>query len=278
MKLNAVVLAVGLALLAGPAFSQPVEPSAVLESGAGNRLVIGAAGTVQGVSQLFQTHLMIANFRNETQRVRIDFLAQGVANPDPQTETLELGPRNFISRTIPWEGLGALVLTAVNEDGTDDSAGNFSAIARIYSGDACGEGTVSQSFKAERVGTISGSTSAYILGLQQDQTFRTNIGIVNLDPDNAYTFNISGSGQGGIGTAQVTVPPMSMVQTPLPPACADGDCTHEYGDLVATVAPACFPNPLPCPVPGDWFAYGSSVHNGSGDAWVASAVQVTIPE
>lgn len=277
MKLNVVVLAACLALLAGSAFSQPVAPSAVLESGAGSRLVIGAAGTVEGVSQIFRTHLMLANFRNETQWVKIDFLAQGVANPDPQTETLELEPRTFFTRTIPWNGLGALVLTAINEDGTHDTAGNFSAIARIYSGDSCGDGTVSQSFKAERVGTISGVTPAYILGLQQDQVFRTNVGIVNLDPDQANTFEIRGSGQGGIGTIRVNVHPMSMVQIPIPQACVDDDCTNEYGDLVATVEPVCPMTPAPCTA-GEWFAYGSSVHNGSGDAWVSSAIQLTITD
>lgn len=270
MKLNTFVLAVCLTLLAGPAFSQPIEPSAVLESGAGSRLVIGAAGTVEGVSQIFRTHLMLANFSNETQLVTIDFLAQGVANPEPQTETLELQPRTFFSRTIPWNGLGALVLTAINEDGTHDTSGTFSAIARIYSGDSCGDGTVSQSFKAERIGTISGSTPAYVLGLAQDRLYRTNIGIVNLDPANEHTFEIRGSGQGGVGTIQVTVPPMSMVQTPLPQACVADDCTNEYGDVIATIDPE--------GEPGDWFAYGSSVHNGSGDAWVSSAVQVSIPE
>ena len=272
MKLNAVVLAVCLTLLAGPAFSQPVEPSAVLESGAGNRLVIGAAGTVQGVNQLFQTHLMIANFRSVRQLVRIDFLAQGVANPEPQTETQALEPQSFFPRTIPWNGLGALDLTTVNEDGSDDAAGNISVIVRIYSGDSCGDGTVSQSFKAERVGTISGGTSAYILGLAQDLlVFRSNIGIVNLDPVNAHTFEIRGSGQGGVGRVEVTVPPMSMVQTPLPKACdTDNNCTNPYGDLVATVDPA--------GTPGDWFAYGSSVHNGSGDAWVSSAIQLPITD
>ncbi|MFN2441207.1 MAG: hypothetical protein ABR517_00845 [Thermoanaerobaculia bacterium] len=270
MKFNALVIALSAALLAGPAFSQPVEPSAVLQSGAGNRLVIGAAGTVQGVSQIFRTHLMLANFRNTTQLVRIDFLAEGVANSEPETETLALEPRSFSSRTIPWNGLGSLVLTAVNEDGTDDSAGSFSAIARIYSGDSCGDGTVSQSFKAERVGTISGATPAYILGLAQDRLFRTNVGVVNLDPVNGHAFEVRASGQGGVGTTQVSVPPMSMVQIPLPEACEDGECTNEYGDLVVTVDPT--------GVPGDWFAYGSSVHNGSGDAWVSPAIQVAIPE
>jgi hypothetical protein len=277
MKRNVVVLAVCLSFFAGPAFSQPVDPTAVLESGTGSRLVIGAAGTVQGVGQLFRTHVMLANFRNEAQWVRMDFLAQGVANPEPQTETLELEPRSFHIRTIPWNGLGALVLTAIDANGAQDTAGSFSAIARIYSADSCGDGTVSQSFKAERVGTISGNTPAYILGLQQDPVFRTNVGVVNLDPDLAKTFEIRGSGQGGIGTIQVTVPPMSMIQTPLPQACVEGACTNNYGDLVATVEPVCLSTPDPCTT-GDWFAYGSSVHNGSGDAWVSPAIQVTIPE
>jgi hypothetical protein len=267
MKLNAVVLAA--ALFAVPALSQPVEPSAVLQSGAGSRLVIGAAGTVQGVNQVFETHLMLVNFRDVEQNIRVDFLAQGVANPQPQTETLTLGPSSFLSRTVPWSGLGSLVITAVTAQGAEDTAARISAVGRIYSGDACGSGTISQSFKAERVGTISGGASAYIIGLQQGQIFRTNVGVVNLDPDQAHTFAIRASGQGGIGTSEITVPPMSMRQVPVPEACLNDVCGGPFGELVVTVDPD--------GTPGHWFAYGSSVHNGSGDAWVVSAIQLNTP-
>lgn len=272
MKVNVLVIAACSALLAGPAFSQPIagpiESTAVLQSGAGSRLVIGAAGTVQGVSQLFRTHLMLANFRNEQQSVRIDFLPQG--NMPRQSETVLLNPSSFLPRTIPWSGLGSLLITAVNDEGSEDTGGRLSAIARIYSGDACNMGTVAQSFKAERVGTISGAESAYIVGLQQDRLFRTNIGVVNLHPEQEQTFTIRASGSGGLGTSEVTVPAMSMVQVPAPEACADGECGVEYFDMVVTVDPN--------GVPGDWFAYGSSVHNGSGDAWVSSALQLEVPQ
>lgn len=269
MKLTIVTLAACLTLLAVPASSQPVEPSTVLESGTASRIVIGAAGTVQGVSQIFETHLMLVNFRNAEQDIRIDFLAQGVANSEPQSETLTLGPSSFFSRTIPWDGLGSLLITAVTAEGVEDTAASISAVGRIYSSDACGEGTVSQSFKAERVGTISGGASAYIIGLQQGAIFRANVGVVNLDPDHAHTFAIRASGQDGIGTSEITVPPMSMLQVAVPEACVDDVCGGAYGELVVTIDPV--------ETPGDWFAYGSSVHNGSGDAWVVSAVQLDTP-
>lgn len=272
MKVIILVVAFCAALLASPSLAQqfdaPIEASAVLQNGAGSRLVIGAAGTVQGVNQLFRTHLMLANFRNEQQTVRIDFLPQG--NLPRQSETVILGPSSFLPRTIPWSGLGSLLITAVNDAGTEDTNGRLSAIARIYSADACNAGTVSQSFKAERVGTITGAESAYIVGLQQDRLFRSNVGIVNLHPDQAHTFAIRASGSGGIGVSEVTVPAMGMVQVPVPEACLDGQCGVEYADMVVTIDPVT--------EPGDWFAYGSSVHNGSGDAWVSSALQLQTPE
>lgn len=254
-------------LLALPLFAQAPAPDAVTSSGAGHRLVIGAAGTVQGVAQRFQTQLMVANFREEDQLVRIDFLRQGVMNTDPDSQELLLEGRTFFPLTVPWEGLGSLVIRAVDSEGAADENGRLSAIARIYSADACGEGTVSQSFKAETVGTISGGGSAYITGLSSGTVFRSNIGIVNLHPTEAQTFTIHASGQEGRqGSATVTIAPMSMTQVPLPQSCVDGTCTSNYGELVVTVDPE--------GTPGDWFAYGSSVHNRSGDAWVSPAIQL----
>jgi hypothetical protein len=92
---------------------------------------------------------------------------------------------------------------------------------------------------------------------------RTNIGIVNLDPQNERTFDIMPSTAPLVdppnGSQPVTVPPFSMQQVALrlnaPP-----------GPVLQIVV-----QPRPGINPRLWAAYGSSVDNTTGDSWSSLA-------
>lgn len=227
-------------------------------------LVIPAAGNVQGGNGThFRTDVTLVNHSDGTARVAVTWIERDVASTaDPVF--LEIAPRtvrvydDFVGEVLGRTGLGSLLIRSVDGSGEPVATGALDAFARIWTFQPGTEGTVSQPMYAVRESELRSNAArpAYILGMKQDDRFRTNVGIVNLDgAAQSYTVHVAGT----LGTTsfQVDLAPLSMRQVPLPEA--------GFGDLYLVVVPlAGLINPF-----GDstYTAYGSTVDNLTGDSW-----------
>jgi hypothetical protein len=92
-----------------------------------------------------------------------------------------------------------------------------------------------------------------ILGQRRDDRFRTNLGIVNLDP-NEQIFQINVQADARTELINLTVPGLSMQQIGL-----IGSAAANLQIGVQNVSPGFRTS--------NWLAYGSSVDNVTGDSW-----------
>ena len=236
-------------------------------------VLIPVAGDVPGAyATQFQTDVTIANRTPAPVRVGIFWLPQnrsGSLTEPVQTltmsaETTRFFPR-FVTDTLGETGLGAIVVRALNDDGTTNVDARIDAYARIWTPARTGGGTYSQGVYGA---TLAGPGTddlqpipAWIYGLRQDAGFRTNYGIVNL-ADGPRTFDIVAVGANGARFERtVTLPAHSMIHESLPQAQHFGQLTLEM--VIHYVVP--FSASLA------WTGFGSTVDNVTGDAWYSKA-------
>lgn len=242
----------------------------VIPIGGTPQLLIPAAGSIQGANgTFFRSDIALVNYTTHEQRVQLRWLPQGVTgNGIPVREITipalsGIVSEDFASSVMAQTGLGAILITGVTAEGFGDSTARLYATSRIWSNQpGVSNGTVSQSFPSIPTTSIS-SVRLSLIGLRRDERYRLNVGVVNLDPANPQTFQITA---GGSSTAAevttVTVPPLSMVQTSLV-----GGPLPNLQVIVQNASP---------PVQtSTWIAYGSSVDNVTGDAW--SEIGFTAP-
>ena len=165
---------------------------ALLLDAATTDLLFPVLGKIPG----WQSDVMLINYRSVSQALHIYFMEQGQNNASatPYTYTL---PAN---RMVYWHdffgtalgisnGLGSIMILAVNASGSDDSQALIDGSARLFQTDAAG-GTLSQMFPAVPVHDVPAGTGATAVGLRSDAQFRTNAGVVNFDSV-ARTFTVS---------------------------------------------------------------------------------------
>jgi hypothetical protein len=255
--------AVALIAAGSLAATLQAQPQPVF-SGATHSLVIPVAGDVIGVGGTrFRTDVVVANLRNQQQRVRVDWLPRDPATARlTEFTVLEAHSirviNDFVEFAFGVQGIGALVLTAVNASDEPDLMGELDAFARIWSVMPGVAGTQSQSLPAVYAAQLIQSTSAVpnavLVGMKQDAEHRTNVGIVNLDNDErSFVVTVTGN-QGSPATVTVTVPGRSLNQFPLPAGV--------FGDLAVNISQIGGGDGL-------WTAYGSTINNASSDAWIA---------
>ncbi len=235
-------------------------------------LIISAAGSVQGsAGTFFKSDLMLSNHRAVSQNVDVSFYPQGLdAAGNLVRQSVTVPPNSMLSlddvvlKTLHTSGLGMLDVRARTTSGGLDTDAKIDAFSRIWTpqANAAGTrfegGTTSQSFPSAYIGSVTGSNAAFVLGLQQDDRFRSNIGIFNHDLFNSRTWTVQVTGTRGQTTFTITVPQWSMVQAGVPPGI--------FGSFYATVTPEAAMT--------DWWAvYGSSVDNLTGDGWVSMGSQ-----
>ena len=252
-------------LLATAAFAQLRGPT--------NQILISAAGSTQGLNgTFFHSDISIMNYRNAEQQVSLQWLPQGASGGSipPRVITIPalsgIISEDFVVTVMQQTGLGAILITAVTSTGSLDPGGLLYVTSRIWSPQPDKpNGTVSQTFPPLATGALNAASQVFILGQRIDSRYRTNVGIVNLDPVNERTFDIQQScnpppilpvGPCTI-TTTVTVQPLSMQQVALPSA-------------PATVLQILI-SPRPGIDPRLWAAYGSSVDNVTGDSWSSLA-------
>ncbi len=260
-------------LLAVRSGAQPrgAHTSAALTTGYDQWIFIPAAGSLQGnFGTFYKSDVMIANYRNQQQRVRVRWIPQGGSGFNTTLQYINIPANTAISfsdmvgQTMHYTGLGSLEIVArLPDDSSIDLNAQLDAFSRIWTPQPNTTlGTVSQNFGGSGILQIEGSGQAFALGLRQDSGYRTNIGILNADFSNPHTWTVQAVGTNGSTSFTVTVPAFSMVQTNLP--------SGNYGNLYVIFTP---PNDVTST--DSWTAYASSTDNGTGDGWVSAATQIT---
>jgi len=235
--------------------------------------VIPAGGSLSGAfGTNFKSDVMISNHRSVAQLVDISFFALNGNGADGfQLKRVSI-PANsaaffpdIVRNTLGKTGLGTLDFRARTSTGSLDTDGKLDAFSRIWTPQANSAGTVfaggttSQAFPPLTIDNLSGTASATILGLQQDGTFRTNVGIFSEDSSRSHTFGVSLVGTGGNTTFTITVQAWSMNQVSVP--------AGNWGNFALTITPD-------SSMSGQWWsAYASSSDNITGDGWVSIGSQ-----
>jgi hypothetical protein len=240
------------------------QPNAIDTVAGSPSLVIPAAGNVQGgLGTHFRTDLTLVNHSTTAARVAVTWIERDVASTAAPI-FLEIPPQtvrvfdDFVGDVLGRTGLGSLLIQTVDASDQPLATGLLDAFARIWTFQPGTEGTVSQPMYAVRESQMRSNASrpAYIVGMKQNDRFRANIGIVNLDQA-AQSYTVHVAGTLGATSFQVALAPFSMKQVALPDT--------NFGDFYMVVVPATgLLNPF-----GDstYTAYGSTVDNITGDSW-----------
>jgi hypothetical protein len=239
-------------------------------------VVINASG-LNGT--FFKTDGFFANFRNANQEVLVRFIPQGVSGSgQPAVRTSlnaltnvaaedVLGPASGdLSRT----GVGALLITAVLPGtNTLDTNGKLLAMFRIWTPQPGSAGTASFGAWGPPSDNIHGLNGAIALGLRQNTAFRTNVGLVNLDPVNTRSWTVTILSAGTPTSSTIALAPLSMQLIAVPATITQS----QNGYLAVTFVPFATPG-----TDFRWSAFGVTADNITGDSWLNLATQsATLP-
>jgi hypothetical protein len=223
-------------------------------------LLIPAAGSTPGVNgTFFRSDITIGNFATHDQIVRLRWLPQGVSSTFSMTMTLRgrsgVRSEDFVTEILGQSGLGAILITGVTSSGGLDPTADLYAQSRIWTPQPGTNGTTSQSLPAIPTSSINQSGAGVFSLGSRSGNFRTNMGIVNLDANNAQTFSIIFPVGPLPFAITVTVPPMSMQQ-----AALGGGAFQGFEFMIVNQTDTSTRS-------NSWVAYGSTIDNVTGDAW-----------
>jgi hypothetical protein len=235
------------------------------------QVLVPAAGSVAGLNgTFFRSDIAVFNYRQSAQNVVFQWLPQGQSGLAESITQITIPglsgiiSEDFVSARLGRSGLGAILVTAVRQDGQFDSLGSLFVTSRIWTPQANNsQGTVSQSFPAIDTGEINSSNIA-ILGQRIGSQYRTNVGIVNLSTTE-QTFEVLQSSDDPTFAPvlqTVTIPPRALQQVTL----------LNSRSVVLQVRV----RSLTAIDPGQWVAYGSSIDNVTGDSWSSLGVVTTV--
>ena len=246
--------------LRAPGFVDAIVRSSVTNAA----LVVPVAGTVRGAGlTLFTTELMLSNAHDAPQTVVISWLPRGgdgalasfkltvPGASDPSGGTLKF---RDVGARFGMDGIGSLMIAAVDAAGNFDASASIDASTVVWSDSGDGRAPLSQVIPVARAALLGNHGRALASGLRQDAQFRTNAGIVNLTTQ-PHRFTIQIEGERSPAQFTIDVPPLSMVQNPLPA----GDYGSLTLDVVADSADA------------RWLLYGSSIDRTTGEAQTSVA-------
>ena len=251
--------------------AEPHANSVVVPLTAVSQLLIPAAGSTPGANgTFFHSDISLVNFASHDQIVKLQWLPQSGMTGTTATVTIpaQSGIRaaDFVAAYLNTTGIGSIIVTGVTSAGIPDTSALLYASTRVWTPQPGSSGTTSQSLPAVPVSTVNTQIAALFAsgGADNPANYRTNVGIVNLDPINAQTYLIllpSVPGGATLG-GQVTIQPMSMQQVSVGTGLSP---TQEI--LIQNITTTGRTN--------SWLAYGSSVDNVTGDAWSELAVAGT---
>jgi len=240
--------------------------------GATFQALVPAAGSTPGVNgTFFRSDISIINLSTHDQTVVLQWIPEpGATRPNPVILQMKaatgIRSADFVHDYLNQTGLGAILITAAaNPDGTGvDQTGRLFVSSRIWTPQPGTTGTTSQDLPAIPAATINTQVAAIFSmgGADDPSSYRTNVGIVNLDPVNAQTFFIIHFVQDPAGSTTITLPPMTMLQISL------GTIVTGEQIQIQNITPAASRTT-------SWTAYGSTINNVTGDAWDELAVSGT---
>jgi hypothetical protein len=231
-------------------------------------IYLPSAGSVQGgFGTYYRSDVTIANYRSVTQLVRARWIPAGGSGLTTEEKTFTIPSRgyityeDFVKEYMGFEGLGSLEFTARTSGGEIDRNAEIDIYSRIWTRQPnTNLGTVSQNFDGVSFDHTVNAGRLQAIGLKQNLSYRTNYGILNLDPESAQTFIVRVEEQRGETVEiPVTVPAYSMLHQSVP--------TDIRGDLRITFL-------APEGHSSRWAAYATTSDNGTGDGWVAVASKV----
>jgi hypothetical protein len=264
-------------MVAGSAAVQPLRTAAGF--GPDSEILLPVVINAPGLNgTFFKTDGFFGNFRNINQEVLVRFVVQGVsgAGQPPLRLSIDalaniaaddiLGPESELART----GVGALLITAVLPGtNTVDTSGRLLSLFRIWTPQPGSAGTTSFGAWGPPSDNIHGFNGAIALGLRQNTAFRTNVGLVNLDPVNTRSWTVTILSSGTPTSFAVALPPLSMQLVAVP-----ATITPSRNGYIAVLF-------VPSATPGTdfrWSAFGVSADNITGDSWLNLATQAaTLP-
>lgn len=248
-----------LSLLFAASLAAQVAPAASIEADTAQFLIPVSGSLIGANGEQFRTNLTIVNYQGTDQLVDVTFVPQSGAPVSKRLTIPYLTNLTFadiVGDHLGATGLGALVVTAINDDGTFDGDASLDGNARIWTPQTRGAGEISSFVGAMTLGGWRNDSPAYVHGTRRTSQFRTSYGIVNLDLGTARRFRVIVNS--GLGRTEeiVEVGPFSMTQRPV---------TSVYGDLSIYVEPQ--------GTGGPWRAYATSTDNTSRSSWVVPAMQ-----
>ena len=224
-------------------------------------VAINASGKL---NTFFHTDYFLSNGRHAIQEILVGFIAAGVTNVGQPATRFQLNANGSYAITdflgtgtgrLNKTGVGSLLITGVLPGtNTNDSNARLYGAARIWTAEPGSTGTNSFTEWAVDPRLNHGDFNAIAVGGRQNADFRSNFGVVNLDPLHSRTFTILFIGTSTV-TLTVTLPPLSMAELAVP-AITPADTGYFLF--------AVFPNDL-----DDFFWNGFVVtaDNITGDAW-----------
>jgi len=249
------------------------DDGVVLPLGAASQLLIPVAGSTPGANgTFFRSDIAIINFAGRDQMVKLQWVPQtgGTGSTSTITIATHSGIRSadFVTNYLNQSGIGSILVSGVQSDGvTLDLNAQLYVIMRVWTPQPGTSGTTSQSLPAIPRSAVNTQVAALFAvgGADNPANYRVNVGIVNLDPANAQTYQIAlPSAIGPQPPAiQLTIAPMSMQQVGVGTGLS---ATQQI--LIQNVTGGTTQS-------NSWIAYGSTVDNVTGDAWSELAVAGT---
>ena len=242
-----------------------VRASVIEVDWSSDSFVIPVAGNTPGSGgTYYRSDVVFNNDRLASQRIAVGWLAQGQNNCASPLVYFNLSANSvtvsddFVGQSLGKTGLGAIMVIAVDANGSVDDDGEIDGYSRIWTPQPGSSGTVSQNFGAISLQDSVGELEATLMGLKLSSAFRTNVGVVNFDTASAHTWTFRSIFTGA--TTSLTVQPCSVSQVGA--VANSGSANGNAAFTVSTDASGIW-----------WTGFGSSSDNVTGDGWVARAIQ-----
>lgn len=252
-------------LIAGQALAQSVAPQAIVTSREAPRFLVPVAGSVRGGGGAeYRTDLTIVNFDNSNQTVRLEWIPQATGTTSRTNLTIGFfGFTTFedVTARLQRNGIGAMLVTAINENESEDTAARLDAHARIRATlSPSSPGTVSLGVPPVRLAEWRNDSPAFIHGVRSGDRYRVSVGVVNYDRNREGHFKVRFRSALGIVTREFTLAPFTMTQLQFTDA--------PFGDLSIYVEPRAGA--------GDWRAYATATDNITQSGWYVGAMQPAV--
>jgi hypothetical protein len=245
----------------------PARPMIAAPGGYGfsDQILVPVAINASGkLNTFFHTDYFLSNGRNAPQEILVGFIAAGVSNVGQPATRFQLAANGNYAITdflgtgtgrLNKTGVGALLIVGVlTGTNTNDSNARLYGAARIWTFEPGSTGTNSFTEWAVDPRANHGDFNFIAAGARQNDAFRANFGLINLDMTRSRTFTVMFFA-GSTASMTVTLPPLSMSELAVP-AFTPTDTGYFLFDV--------FPNDFD---DFNWNGFVVTADNVTGDAW-----------